>query len=211
MRAPAGDHGSNPEKSERKRRAPLFCDEIDKRKKQVHAHFVRQAPKRSNCRFRVGEILKEKNVGENASGMQVSKKELTVAKMANGKAGQFYEQNDKNAQWIDTKNAANDEGSEQRSAGGSRFLAFKRKQENETGVNKKDEDAEMADGHQIEVTAQCRGVLEIEEEVKKNNEKDGAGAEEVEVGAVRSSVQERSPQQAPQSRLIRSTLDRRQF
>ena len=77
--------------------------------------------------------------------MQVSKKELTVAKMANGKAEQFYEQNDKNAQWIDTKNAANDEGIEQRSAGGSRFLAFKRKQENETGVNKKDEDAEMAD------------------------------------------------------------------
>ncbi len=87
--------------------------------------------------------------------MQVSKKELTVAKMANRKAEQFDEQNDKDAQWIDTKNAANDEGSEQRSAGCARVLAFKRKQENEAGVNKKDEDAEMADGHEIEVTTQC--------------------------------------------------------
>ena len=88
---------------------------------------------------------------------------------------------------------------------------IKRKQENETGVNKKDEDAEMADGHQIEATAQSGGVLEIEEEVKKNNEENGAGAEEVEIGAVRSGVQERRPQQAPQSRLIRSTLDWGQF
>jgi hypothetical protein len=30
----------------------------------------------------VGEILKEKNVGENAGGMQVDEKELTVAKVA---------------------------------------------------------------------------------------------------------------------------------
>jgi hypothetical protein len=33
----------------------------------------------------VGEILKEKNVGENAAGVQVDEKELTVAKVANGK------------------------------------------------------------------------------------------------------------------------------
>lgn len=36
-------------------------------------------------------------------------------------------------------------------------------------------------------------MLEIEEEVKKNNEENGAGAEEVEIGAVRSGVQEGAP------------------
>lgn len=134
---------NDPKKSEAQRRTPFFCDEIDKRKKQIHAHFVRQAPKGSNCRFRASYILKEKNVGEDAGGVQVSKKELTIAKMANRKTEQFDKQNSKDAQWINTKNAANDEGSEQRSARGKRVLAFKRKQENETGVNKKDEDAEM--------------------------------------------------------------------
>ena len=141
----------------------------------------------------------------------MSKKELTVAKMANGKAEQFDEQNNEDTQRIDTKNAANDEGSEQRGAGSARVLAFKREQENEAGVNKKDEDAEMADGHQIEVTAQCRGVLEIEEQVKDNHEKDGPGAEEVEVAAVRSGVQERSPSKRRKARLIRSTLDRGRY
>jgi hypothetical protein len=137
----------------------------------------------------VGEILKKKNVRENAGGVQMSKKELTVAKMTNRETEQFDEQNNQDAQRVDAKNAANDEGSEQRSAGGARFLAFERKQENEAGVNKKDEDAEMADGHEIEATAEGRGVSEIKEQVKKNNEEDGARAEEVEVGAFRSGVQ----------------------
>ena len=99
----------------------------------------------------MGEILKEKNVGENAGGVQVNAKELTVAKVANGETEQFDEQNYQNTQWIDTKNAANDERREQRSTGSAGSLAFERKQQNQTGVNKKDQDAEMADGHQIEV------------------------------------------------------------
>jgi hypothetical protein len=65
----------------------------------------------------VGEILKEKNVGENAGGVQGDEKELTVAKVANGETEQFDEYNNENAQWIDTKNAANDERREQRSTG----------------------------------------------------------------------------------------------
>jgi hypothetical protein len=141
----------------------------------------------------VGEILKEKNVGESAGGMQVGGEELTVAEMANGKTEQFDEHDNKDAERINTKDATNDEGSEQRSAGGTRFLAFERKQENETGVNKKDKYAEMADGHQIEATVQSRGVLEIKEQVKKNNEENSAGAEEVQVGAVRFDVQKGAP------------------
>jgi len=68
----------------------------------------------------VGEILKEKNVGENAGGVQVDEKELTVAKVANGETEQFDEYNNQNAQWIHTKNAAND--------------AFEGNQQNQTGV-----------------------------------------------------------------------------
>jgi len=56
-------------------------------------------------------------------------------------------------------------------------------------VNKKDQDGEMADGHQIEVAVQGRGVLEVEQEVKENNEENGAGSEEVQVCAFRSGVQ----------------------
>lgn len=137
----------------------------------------------------MGEILKEKNVGENAGGVQVDEKELTVAKVANGETKQFDEYNNQNAQWIDTKNAANDERREQRSTGSPGFLAFERKQQNQTGVNKKDQDAEMAEGHQIEVAAQGRGVLEVKQEVKKNNEENGAGSQEVQVCAFRSGVQ----------------------
>ena len=55
-------------------------------------------------------------------------------------------------------------------------------------MNKKDQHAEMADGHQIEVAVQGRGVPEVEQEVKKNNEENGAGSEEVQVGAFRSGV-----------------------
>jgi hypothetical protein len=44
-------------KARGKRGAPLFRDEINKRKKKVQAHFVGQAPERSDCRFRVGEML----------------------------------------------------------------------------------------------------------------------------------------------------------
>lgn len=189
MRAPTGDDRRDPKKSERERGAPLFRDEINKRKKKVHAHFVGQAPERSDCRFRVGEILKEKNVGENAGGVQVDEKELTVAKVANGETEQFDEYNNQNAQWIDTKNAANDERREQRSTGSAGSLAFERKQQNQTGVNKKDQDAEMADRHQIEVAVQGGGVLEVEQEVKKNNEENGAGSQEVQVCAFRSGVQ----------------------
>jgi hypothetical protein len=177
----------DPKKSERERRAPLFRDEINKRKKKVHTHFVGQAPERSDCRFRVSEILKKKNVGENAGGVQVGEKELTVAKVAR-ETDQFDEHNNQNAQWVDTKNAANDERREQRSTGGTGFLAFEGKQQNQTGVNKKDQDAEMADGHQIEVAAQGRSVLEVEQEVKKNNGENGAGSEEVQVCALRSGV-----------------------
>ena len=65
----------------------------------------------------MGEILKEKNVGENAGGVQGDEKELTVAKVANGETEQFDEYNNQSAQWIDTKNAANDERREQRSTG----------------------------------------------------------------------------------------------
>jgi hypothetical protein len=39
----------------------------------------------------------------------------------------------------------------------------------------------MANGHQIELTAEGGGVLEIEEEVKKNDEKNGARPEEVQI------------------------------
>ena len=56
-------------------------------------------------------------------------------------------------------------------------------------MNKKDEDSEMADGHEIEATAERRGVLEIKEQVKKNNEEDGTRTKKVEVGAFRSGVQ----------------------
>ena len=93
------------------------------------------------------EILKEKNVGENAGGVQFDEKKLTAAKVANGETEQFDEYNNQDAQWIDTKNAANDERREQRSTGSAGFLAFERKQQNQTGVNKKDQDAEMPDGH----------------------------------------------------------------
>jgi hypothetical protein len=43
----------------------------------------------------VGEILKEKNVGENAGGMQVDEKELPVAKVTNRDAKQFDQHNNK--------------------------------------------------------------------------------------------------------------------
>ena len=65
---------------------------------------------RSDCRFRVGEILKEKNVGENAGGVQVDERELTVAKVANGETEQFDEHNNQNAQWVDAKNVADMKG-----------------------------------------------------------------------------------------------------
>ena len=48
VRAPTGDDRRDPKKSERERGAPLFRDEINKRKKKVHAHFVGQAPERSD-------------------------------------------------------------------------------------------------------------------------------------------------------------------
>jgi hypothetical protein len=83
---------------------------MSKRKKKVHAHFVGQAPEGSDCRFRVSEILKEKNVGENAGGVQVDEKELTVAKVANGETEQFDEHNNQNAQWVDAKNVADMKG-----------------------------------------------------------------------------------------------------
>jgi len=189
VRVQTCNDGDDPKKSEGQRRAPLSRDEIDERKKQIHTHFVRQTPERSNCRFRVGEILKQKNIREDTGSVQVGKKELTVAKMADRKAEQFDEQNNQDAQGIDTKDATDDEGSEQRSARGARFLALKRKEENQAGVNKKDEDAAMADGHEIEMAMQRGGVLEIKEQVKKNNKEDGAGAEEVEIGAFRCGVQ----------------------
>ena len=91
MRAPTGDDRRDPKKSERERGTPLFRDEINKRKKKGHTHFVGQAPERSDCRFRVSEILKKKNVGENAGGVQVGEKELTVAKVANRETEQFDE------------------------------------------------------------------------------------------------------------------------
>ena len=74
MRAQTCNDCDDPEKSEGQRRAPPFCDEINKRKKQIHTHFIRQASERSDCRFGVGEILKEKNVGEDAGGVQVDGK-----------------------------------------------------------------------------------------------------------------------------------------
>jgi hypothetical protein len=157
----------------------------------------------------VSEILKEKNVGENAGGVQVDEKELTVAKVANGETEQFDQHNNQNAQWVDTKNAANHERREQRSTGSTGLLAFEGKQQNQTGVNKKDQDAEMADGHQIEVAAQGRGVLEVEQKVKKNNEENGAGSEKVQICAFRSGVQV-EPLLAP-SALTGATLDREQF
>ncbi len=51
----------------------------------------------------------------------------------------------------------------------------------------------MADGHQIEVAAQGRGVLEVEQQVKKNNQENGTGSEEVQVCAFRSGVQRGAP------------------
>jgi hypothetical protein len=60
-------------------------------------------------------------------------------------------------------------------------------------VNKEDQDAEMADGHEVEVTAQGGGVLEIEEDVKKNNEENCAGPEEIQICAFRSCVQSERP------------------
>ena len=95
MRARACNDRKDPKKSDRKRRAPLFCEEINERKKKIHAHFVRQTPERRDCGFRVGEILKEKNVGENAGGMQVDEKELPVAKVTNRDAKQFDQHNNK--------------------------------------------------------------------------------------------------------------------
>lgn len=50
---------------------------------------------------------------------RLTKKNWTVAKVANGETEQFDEYNNENAQWIDTKNAANDERREQRSTGGA--------------------------------------------------------------------------------------------
>lgn len=58
-------------------------------------------------------------------------------------------------------------------------LAFEGKQQNQTGVNKEDQDAEMADGHEVEVTAQGGGVLELAEDVKKDNKENCAGPEEI--------------------------------
>jgi len=40
--------------------------------------------------------------------VQVGEKELTIAKVANGETERFDEHNNQNAQWVDTKNAAND-------------------------------------------------------------------------------------------------------
>ncbi len=102
----------------------------------------------------MSEILQEKNVGEDSGSVQVNKKELTVAKMADGNAEQFDEHNNQDAQGINTKNTANEERHEQSSAGRTRFLAFERKEQNQTGVDKKDQHAKMADGHEIEVAAQ---------------------------------------------------------
>jgi hypothetical protein len=60
-------------------------------------------------------------------------------------------------------------------------------------VNKEDQDAEMADGQEVEVTAQGGGVLEIEEDVKKNKEENCAGPEEIQFGAFRSCVPNERP------------------
>lgn len=43
----------------------------------------------------MGEILKEKNVRENAAGMQVDEKKLPVAKVTNRNAKQFDKHNNK--------------------------------------------------------------------------------------------------------------------
>ena len=48
VRAQTRNDCDDPKKSERQRRAPPFCDEINQRKKEIHAHFVRQTPERSN-------------------------------------------------------------------------------------------------------------------------------------------------------------------
>ena len=70
---------------------------------------------------------------------------------------------------------------------GARFLAFEGKQQDQTGVNKKDQDTEMADGHEIEVTAESGGVPEVQEEVKQNNEENRARPKEVQVLSERAS------------------------
>ena len=64
----------DPKKSERKRSAPLFCEEINEQKNKIPVHFVRQTPERRDCGFRVSEVRKEKNVAENAGGIQVDKR-----------------------------------------------------------------------------------------------------------------------------------------
>ena len=60
-------------------------------------------------------------------------------------------------------------------------------------MNKEDQDAEMADGHEVEVTAQGGGVLELAEDVKKDNKENCAGPEEIQIGAFRSCVQNKRP------------------
>jgi hypothetical protein len=88
-RARACNDRKDPKNRDRKRRTPLSCEEINEREKKIHAHFVRQTPERRDCGFRVSEILKEKNVGENPGGMQVDEKKLPAAKVANRDAKQF--------------------------------------------------------------------------------------------------------------------------
>jgi hypothetical protein len=51
----------------------------------------------------------------------------------------------------------------------------------------------MANGHEVKVTVEGRGVLEVEEDMKKNNEENRAGPEEIQVRAFRCGVQKESP------------------
>jgi hypothetical protein len=168
------------EKSERERRAPLFRDEINKGKKKVHTYFASSREERlpipekcwRECRWRAG-WRKRTDCREGGQRGNGTVRRAQQPKCSMGR----YEK------------CANDERREQRSTGGTGLLAFEGKQQNQTGVNKKDQDAEITDGHQIEVAAQGRSVLEVEQEVKKNNGENGAGSEEVQVRAFRSGVQ----------------------
>lgn len=92
-------------------RQPGNADEEEEcRKEQIHVHLVAQTPEGRDHRIDLPEILHQEEISQNAEGMNVQAYKTAFDKMSDRQSANGNQGDDKDAEGIDPKYAADEKG-----------------------------------------------------------------------------------------------------